>query len=504
MYVIAYDLGTGGTKASLYDIKMQQKAHVFIEYGTEYPAEGWHEQKPDTWWNAVIESTRNLLNKSGVSPSEIRCVSLSGHSLVSVPIGSNGELLAEQVPIWSDTRATEEASLFFREISEDEWYLQTGNGFPPACYPIFKLMWMKKHQPEIYQKAKCFLGSKDYINFRLTGVFATDPSYASGSGMWLLRDNRFSEEYISAAGLDKQKLPPVVPSHTLIGNVTAEAAKQTGLKEGTAVACGGVDNACMAMGAVGAEEGRCYISLGSSAWIPMNSAEPILETEKRPYVFAHLAEGMYTSAFSIFSAGSALRWVRDTICSDFARQPDAYLQMDMLASKAEVGSGGVLFRPTLAGGNSQDRSPHLRGAFTGISLKTRREELIRSAMEGIVCNLYLSFRALSSHTEVSEPLLICGGGSKSRFWMQMFADVFDMEILKTNIEQEAASFGAAATAMRAIGVWKEYKEIGKIPRLEDRIKPDVKNQKVYKKLIRDFIYSGDLLCTLGDYQNRTR
>ena len=152
MNIIAYDLGTGGVKASLYDGEMRTLFKTFAPYPTAYPAPCMHEQRPEDWWNAVVSSTRSLVEGSGTDPSSIKALALSGHSLVTVPIDRDGRLLADSVPIWSDTRAGLEAEDFFTRIREEDWYLATGNGFPAPCYSIFKLMWTKKHQPELFSR----------------------------------------------------------------------------------------------------------------------------------------------------------------------------------------------------------------------------------------------------------------------------------------------------------------------------------------------------------------
>ena len=165
--IIAYDLGTGGIKASLYDENGVSLATSFIQYNTFFPRDRWHEQRPMDWWNGVCKSTKILMEKSNTDAKEITALALSGHSLVAVPINKDGELLLTQVPIWSDTRAINEADQFFSQISYEEWYLKTGNGFPRECYTVFKLMWMKKNQPEVYKRIYKVLGSKDFINYLL-------------------------------------------------------------------------------------------------------------------------------------------------------------------------------------------------------------------------------------------------------------------------------------------------------------------------------------------------
>ena len=497
MKIIAYDLGTGGVKASLHDGALKTLSVAFFEYETFYPSREIHLQRPADWWEAVCAATRKLLADTGTDPGEIVCAALSGHSLVAVPVDGAGRALLDLVPIWSDTSAAPEAEAFFTRVGQEEWYGVTGNGFPPACYTIFKLMRLARTEPLLFGRVRRVLGSKDYINYRLTGEMATDPSYASGIGGYSLAKGRFEESFFEAAGLPFDIFPDIVPSHSIIGRVSPEASEACGLAAGTRVACGGVDNACMALGAVGGGEGRAYLSLGSSCWIPVNSSAPILDYGKRPYVFAHIAEGMYTSAFSIFSGGSSLKWARDNIFSGGG----GFAELDRIADRVEAGSGGILFNPSLAGGTSQDKSPNIRGAYIGLHLGTTRDELLRAAMEGVALNLKLSYDFMKSKADLEDSLLICGGGSKSRVWMQIFADVFGIETRKTNIDQDAASLGAAAIAARAAGLWQDYSGIDSLHEVEARYQPRPEYASIYAELLPRFARAAEALADLSDALN---
>ncbi|HLA80022.1 MAG TPA: FGGY family carbohydrate kinase, partial [Thermoleophilia bacterium] len=179
--ILSFDLGTGGNKASLYDDQGRCLASAFVPYATQYPQLGWHEQRPADWWDAVVSSTRTLLASSGVDKRSIVGLGISGHSLGAVPVDEGGNLLRDTTPIWSDIRAQAEVARFFETIDPDEWYLTTGNGFPAACYTVFKAMWYANHEPEMWGRVYKLLGTKDFINHKLTGSYMTDYSYASGS-----------------------------------------------------------------------------------------------------------------------------------------------------------------------------------------------------------------------------------------------------------------------------------------------------------------------------------
>lgn len=481
--LIAYDLGTGGIKASLFLEDGTSVSEVFLQYETYFPQEQFAEQRPMDWWMYVGTATHSLLSQSGSAPEEIAGVALSGHSLVAVPIGKDGSLLKDQVPIWYDARAKEQADTLFTELDYEDWYTTTGNGDPAECYTITKLMWMKKYEPQIYEATDKILGSKDFINYMLTGTICTDPSYASGFGVFNLLAWDYEQRFIEAAGLKPDMFPPIRPSDQIIGYVHAKAARECGLLEGTPVACGAVDNTCMSLGARGLTEGVAYTSLGSSSWIAVTSPKPVIDIVTRPFVFAHAVKGSYTSAVSIFSAGNSFRWVRDELCRDFTDDTDTYDAMNRMAEQVPAGSHGVLFNPTLAGGSAQEPGSNLCGSFMGLTLRNTREDLVRASMEGIAMSLRSVLDILLSQVSIEGEMLICGGGSKSAIWRQIFADVFDMPVLKTNIDQDAASLGAAALAANACGLWNGYDRIAEIHKLEHLATPDPANRLVYQRLM---------------------
>ncbi len=497
MYILAYDLGTGGVKAALYRENLSRAAEYFVEYPTFFPGPGMHEQRPEDWWDAVVKSTQFLLETFGVRADEIAGAALSGASLIAIPLDAEGRPLLDRVPIWSDSRAETQAKEFFRSIPESEWYLTTGNGFPPACYSIFKLMWMREHQPDVFRNMTHSIGSKDYINYRLTGRLSTDTSYASGTGAFDLENGRMRTDYLQAAGLKADTFLSPLPSHEPAGRITSGASAATGLPEGTPVFTGGVDNACMALGAVGPEEGRAYVSLGTSAWIPVNARHPVLDVKTRPYTFAHIEPGMFTSAYSLFAGGNSLRWGRDVLFPELAKDT-AYDTMSYLAGECPPGANGVLFYPGLAGGTMQDPSPHLRGAFMNLELASGRNDLLRAIMEGVAMNLGSSLELLKKKAEVQEPVLFCGGGSRSAVWMQIFADILNVSVEKTDVDQSAASLGAAAIAARGLGLIPDYSVIPSVHSGRVLYHPNPENAAVYRRILPYFETVRKAAAELGD------
>lgn len=501
--IIAHDLGTGGNKASLYDRDGNCLASAFVPYTTFYPQVGWHEQRPLDWWHAIIESTHQLLSARPEDRQAIVGLGISGQSLGAVPLDRQGNLLRENTPIWSDVRAQAEAEVFFTRIDANDWYLATGNGFPAACYTLFKVMWYRTHEPELFSRIHKILGSKDFINFKLTGIMNTDPSYASGTGIYNLRKRIYDSQFVDASGLPADIWPEIVPSTAILGAILPEVAAEMGLPAAVKVVAGGVDNSCMALGAKNTQAGRVYTSLGSSAWIAVSSEDPVLDPVKKPYVFDHVVSGLYTSAVSVFSAGTSFNWVKNTLCINLIEEArttgdDIYALMNELAETAPVGSNQLMFNPSLAGGTSQDASVHTRGAYIGLDLKHTQADLIRAAMEGIAMLLRLRLDLLKAYTTLDDEILFVGGGAKSRFYLEIFADVFNRRILKSNIDQDAGSLGAAALAAVGCGLWEDFSKIDTIHGVAEVVEPNPQHNAVYEKLLPVFAKAAAYQSNISD------
>ncbi|MHC4504655.1 MAG: xylulokinase [Planctomycetota bacterium] len=502
-HVIAYDFGTGGTKASLYDAAGQCLASHFASYDTHYPKPGWHEQRPLDWWESVVASTRKLLSGCSVDGGTIAAIGISGHSLGVVPLDGDGKLLREAVPIWSDSRPDAQPPEFFAKVPESEWYLATGNGFPPPLYTVFKIMWLRDNEPDLFARIHKVIGTKDFINFRMTGVMATDYSYASGSGVYDLTGWKYSGRLIEASGLDRGIFPDIVASTEVLGTLTPAAAAELGLPETVRVVAGGVDNSCMALGARAHKEGDCYNSMGSSSWIAVTSGDPLLDESSRPYVFTHVVPGKFTSAIGVFSTGSAFRWVREQLCTNLDAEADkegvaTFEVMLRLAGKSPIGANRTMFLPTMAGGSSLDHSQNVRGAFVNLDLGNTQGDMVRAAMEGISMSCAAALGALERITDVSDEMIAVGGGSRSDLWMQIYADLYDKKMVRTNIGQQAAALGAAAVASVGVGMWDDFSRIDEIHKVQDVKEPIPANQEKYAKLTPIFEKLGRHQSDIGD------
>lgn len=461
---LAFDLGTGGCKASLWDDGANMLAETVSEYPTTHPAPGRNEQRPEDWWNAIVASTRALLDRIPDAASSVAGIALSGQSLGAVQLDAAFGLVRASTPIWSDARGRTEH--VFARLPEPEWYRRTGNGFGAPLYPVFKAAAFAAEEPEAWARTRHLVGSKDWINLRLTGRLVTDHSMASGSGAYSLEQGAYDDEILDAARLRPGIFPEPVESSDLVGPLTRDAADALGLRSGVPVFAGAVDNSAMALGSRGTAEGRLYAALGSSSWMTVTSAQPVLDEHSRPYVFRHAIPGLHISALSTFSSGTTIAWLRDLLAPD---EPiGSFVER---AAASAPGARGAVMLPTLAGGTPLEGGSGVRGGFAGLELGTSAADLVRACVEGVAFALDRSLRLMRDLSGSDDELLISGGGSRSPVWNRIYADILQTPLMRTSVDQQAATLGAAAMAFVGMGAWSDFGRVDDAHTVIERILP---------------------------------
>jgi xylulokinase len=495
--VLALDLGTGSCKASVWHPDGRCIADAVESYPTSYRGP-LHEQRLDDWWDAVVASTRSLLASDSVPADAIAAIAVSGHSLGVIGLDDRGKAAADRTPIWSDSRGQQSADRFFDEIDADHWYRITGNGFPAGLYPVFKLGWYALHEPRFTEHARTIVGSKDWVNARLTGVVATDPSYASGFGAWDLRRGAWSSRILDAAGVDESLLPPVVASTSVLGPLTASAAHELGLSTRVLVTAGGVDNSCMSAGSLNVRAGSAFVSLGSSSWFVATGDEPVIEPLRRPYTFASLTPGLFDSALSSFSAGTSLRWVRALLGGGDPIDDTAFVD---LARESVTGAHGLLFLPMLTGGAPHEGGPSVRGALLGLDSGHTRSDIARAALEGTAFAVARAGRQLSQLVGDRSEIVVSGGGSRSAWIRQLYADVLGCAVIATTVDQQAAALGAASTAFVGLGAWSAIADSERAHDVVARHEP--RDAEAYEQLVDRFEAAmADHFARTSEHQGR--
>ncbi len=485
-YLLAHDLGTSGNKATLFSTEGKLIRSVIRSYNVSYFNNNWAEQDPDDWWKAVCETTKEIL--SGMDKSKIAAVSFSGQMMGCLCVDKSGKPLRKAI-IWADQRAVKEAAFLEEKIGQKKYYTITGHRIS-ASYGLQKLMWIKNNEPEVYKNTYKVLNSKDYIILKLTGEYVTDYSDATGTCLLDLKHYTWSEELIRTAGIDGSKLPDLHRSTDIIGSVSREAAKETGLAAGTAVVCGGGDGVCATVGAGCIEEGAAYSIVGSSAWISMTSKEPIFDEKMRTFNWAHIIPGYVAPCGTMQAAGVSYNWLKNEICTEETEEAEKqgtnpYEIINERIKKSPAGANGLLFLPYLLGERSPRWNPNARAAFIGLLAQHRREDMLRAVLEGVTMNLNIILDVFKEYYDVSE-LIVIGGGAKGDVWRQIMADVYNTRILTPNYLEEATSMGAAVTGGVGTGIFKDFTVIKKFIQIKDINEPSKENHLRYKKLIPVF------------------
>ncbi len=478
--ILAHDLGTTGDKATLFDAATGAPlAATFEAYSTTYPRPNWAEQDPADWQAAVFGGTRRLLAQSGVAAGSIAAIGFSGTMQGALPVDATGQPLRPCI-IWADQRATAESDAIVAACGADAIYRLTGLRASPA-YTAAKLLWIKAHQPEVFRRTHKVLHVKDYAAFLLTGVMATDYSDASGTQLLDIRARRWAADMATAIGLSADLLPDLYPSAAVIGRVTPAAAAATGLLAGTPVVIGGGDGACATVGAGAVAAGDAYTYIGSSAWMALSAAEPLLDPEQRTITMAHLDPALYFTLGNMQSAGGAYDWLAGLLTADAAEKDFAAL--DALAAAVPAGAGGLLFLPHLLGERAPYWNPAARGAFVGLAMPHGRGEIVRAVLEGVAFHLRLILDALRAHATAVHAMRLIGGGARSPLWRQILADALDLPIVLPALTAEATSLGAAIAAGVGIGLYPDYRIASQLIPVRQAEMPDPVTQARYETLL---------------------
>ena len=479
-HILAHDLGTTGNKATLFDAATGAAvAAVFEPYGTAYPHPQWAEQDPADWRRAVYEGTRRLLAQAAVRSGDVAVVSFSGMMNGALAVDAAGAPLRSAI-LWADQRATAEALFLAECYGMARVYRITGNRATPSCSAA-KILWIQRHQPEIYRRTRFFLQAKDYAAFLLSGVFATDYSDASNTNLFDLERRVWAADLIEAAGLDAAKLPPIYPSTTVIGRVTPQAAAATGLLAGTPVVIGGGDGACATVGAGSVRPGDAYTYIGSSSWMAVTAKHPLYDQQMRTFNLAHLDPRLTFPLGSMQAAGGAFDWLERLLRGD----GDARLYDELGAAAAAVppGADGLLFLPYLLGERSPYWNPQARGAFVGLTMAHSRPEMIRALLEGVAFNLRLILDALQTQGAGITAMRLIGGGARAALWRQILADVLGLPILLPALLAEATSLGAAIAGGVGVKLYRDFGVAQQFVQVHAAERPDPAAQARYAELV---------------------
>ncbi len=485
-YLFALDVGTLGCRSVIYDLDGNEVSYAYQEYEIETPHPGWAEQNPETWWKAVKATVKASIKIGKVDPVDILALGLTGQQISIVFIDVRGRCLGPSI-LWADRRGVRQCEWIRKNIGEDIVFGIAGSRVDPL-YAASKLLWVKENRPEMFKRISKIFGSKDYIGFRLTDRMNMDHAMASTMQLYDIRRNCWSETILDQLGISQDKFPELVYSTEVIGEVTREAARRTGLKPGTPVVAGGGDTACMALGAGALTTEKICSSLGTSANIFGSVEELNPDPMKRVSYYCHVVPGKW-----IIISGStdsiSLRWFRDNLGyyeMKLAKKRglSAYKVMDEEAEKTEPGAGSLVFLPFLSGARSPIWNTDASGVFFGIKYHHSRGTLIRAVLEGIAYSTRQRIEVLRALGINPKEIVAVGGGARSEVWNQIMSDVTGLPFLRLK-HHETAVLGAALLAGLAVNAYKNFEEASKrTVSISERFKPRERYFKRYSALYK--------------------
>jgi xylulokinase len=507
-YLCGIDNGTTGTKAMVFDLAGNVVGEDYREYKCEFPKPGWVDQDGEMLLASSCAALKSAIAKSGVNPKDIAAMGLSTQRCTMVAVDANCRPLRMAIS-WQDNRSTPECDWIRSNIGAETYYRITG--LPIAnvwAYP--SILWIRNHEPAIYEKTAKFLLTQEFILHRL-GADGYPEDWSNGSLQGLMEIDTFqwSKDIISQSGLSLDKLPDLVPSGKMVGRVNSEGAELTGLAIGTPLVTGGGDQQCAGIGAGVIAEGLCEVTLGTAGVSLCFMDQPRKDPAMKMPCSAHAYPGKWECEGLQNAAGASYRWFRDHLGSfevAFGKHAgvDPYEMLNRQVARTPVGSRGLVYVPYLAGASAPNWDPYAKGSFIGLTLAHDYGCMARAVMEGISLEtreVLESFEGLG--LELKE-VRITGGGTKSDLWNQMQADIYGKPVSKL-ANGEATVLGAAILGGVGAGVFTSIEEgVAQMVRIEAQYQPNMKANSAYNEIYAIYRNIYQALAQGGIYQQITR
>ncbi len=442
-FVLGLDVSTTATKAVLMDTEGAVRAVAASGYAADTPRPRWSEQDPARWWDGTVASIRGALVEAGIDGEAVDAIGLAGQMHGLVTLDGDGEVLRPAI-LWNDQRTEAECDLIRERLGRDRLIAVTGNDALPG-FTAPKLLWIRRHEPEVWSRIVHVLLPKDYVRFRLSGVHAVDRADGSGTLLFDLARRDWSDEVVSALEIDPAWLPRTYEGPEVTGAVSDEAGAATGLRAGTPIVAGGGDQAAAAVATGAIDPGVISLSLGTSGVVFAATDAPSIEPNGRSHAFCHAVPERWHVMGVMLSAAGSLRWYRDALAPGVPFS-------DLVDEAEEVppGSDGLLFLPYLTGERTPHPDPQARGAFVGLTLQHRRPHLTRAVLEGVAFGLRDSLALVrSTGVPATDQIRATGGGIASVLWRQIIADVLQVSVATTTTSEGAAQGAAMLGAVGA-------------------------------------------------------
>ena len=483
---LGIDIGTTNVKASILDCETGKVvAFASAEHPLFHPHPGWAEQDPDNYWGAVASCIRGCIAQGDGFADRIGGVALSGLVGVTLPVGEDGRPLRHAM-IWMDGRSVPECEEIRERVGEERINYVNGNRIAPWFIEP-KALWLKKHEPEIFEKTHKFLSPAGYCTLRLCGEFTINTGDAGLFYPYEYQKERWDTDLAEAIGVPPEKYPRIYRSHEVVGEVTDAAAEETGLRPGTVVVAGGTDISSAALGVGVTEAGQAYYSMGTGSNLGIMIPTEQRVEEYRILKWPHVLPGLTMFDAPMAFTGASLKWFRDMFADGelIVAERIRGNVFDLFTAQARhipPGSDGLIYLPYLGNSLSPRWNTNATGVFFGMQPSTSRAHFIRALIEGVAFDLYSNVRIAEEAGVEFDQLILNGGATKSALWNQITADVTNKRLLVPDIE-EGAPLGDSFLAAVGAGIYSDPTDpVEDIVHTKAVIEPDPERHALYREL----------------------
>ncbi|HDZ17330.1 MAG TPA: hypothetical protein ENH75_03525 [archaeon] len=496
MFVAALDLGTTGCRTFIFDLDGSVIASDYQEWESFYPYPSFVEQDANMWWNSIKKTTEIAIKKSGIDKTEIVSLSVTNQRETIVPVDNEGNPLHNAI-VWQDRRTVDQVDFIKNKIGIEKIYDTTGLTIDPY-FSATKILWFKDKKPEIYKKTHKFLLVSDFIIHKLTGKFLTDFSNASRTMLFNIRSLKYSDEIASELEIDLDKMPETLESGKEVGEIIDNEIL---FDKKTLVVTGAGDQQSAALGVGVLSPGEIKCTTGTGSFILAYLDKPTFDPEKRVLCSCHAIPGAWVQEASIFTSGAVLRWFRDQVgheeCLAAQEGQNPYDLITAEAEKSSIGANGLLIIPHFIGAGAPHWNPFSKGIIFGLVLGHKRRDIYRAVLEGIAYEIRKNIEVFIELGLDIKELKLTGGGSRSDFWNQIYADVLGITCLRNTIE-ESTSLGAAILAAAGAGMFPDIvKAAETLCKIDKKWTPDVEKTNFYDGIYK---FSCDLYETINSKQ----
>lgn len=481
--MITLDVGTTAVKAGIFDETLKPLGFCIREYSLLTLPNGIVELPAAVYWENVVRAVRTIMAESGADPRKVEVITAATQGETLIPVDRHGNPLHNAI-VWLDGRAVEETGYIKLGFSADGVYSVTGlPEITPLC-PVSKVLWLKNKKPEIYSEAFKVLLLEDYLVFRLTGKFVTNPALMCSTGYFDINSSGLWTEMLDYCGIAADKFPEIRECGKVIAGLTPGAAEELGLPQEVSVSTGAMDQVASAIGSGNIKDGVITETTGTALVVAATCIKPDLSRANPVTVYCHGFKGKYLLVNISQTAGILLKWFRDEFCIDLVNECEGgiesvFKRMDSLAEAIPPLSDGLLLFPHLAGMQLPEVNPAARGVFFGVGLDTGRGHFIRSMLEAVGYILKDNLKALEDLGVVTTKVTSLGGGARSPLWLRIKADICGKEFSRMR-QDESTSVGAAILGGLAAGVFQSPEQACSLLDRQEAAKPNPENNDKYK------------------------